>query len=297
MTNNEERFDEIKGSSNQGSGVAVKVLLGAALAIALGGWWYQSTQVASVRQDLAQTQQKMDTIQSQLQASVSVAKTEVNETISRMNEEVEKARKESVASARQAQLTAKQQAGHVMTTLTAKNEELSQQVEKLKTDNDQKVSEIGETLTGIKGDVGTVKTDVASTKTELTGAIADLKRMTGDMGVMSGLIATNSTELAELRKLGEKDYFEFTLPKTAGLQKVGDIQLALKKADVKRNRFTLDVLADDKRVEKKDKGMNEPLQFYTGNARLPYEVVVNQISKDKVVGYLAIPKVKVMAKR
>jgi len=100
---------------------------------------------------------------------------------------------------------------------------------------------------------------VDTTKTELSQTRADLKSMTGDMGVMSGLIATNSTELATLRKLGEKDYYEFTLPRNGGAQKVGDIQLALKKADVKRNKFTLDVMTDDKRVEKKDKNLNEPV--------------------------------------
>jgi hypothetical protein len=114
---------------------------------------------------------------------------------------------------------------------------------------------------------------------------------------MSGLIATNSTELAALRKLGERDYYEFTLPKKSGPQRVGDIQLTLKKADVKRNKFTLDVLADDRRVEKKDKGINEPVQFYMSGTRIPYEVVVNEIRKDQVIGYLSVPKVKIMAKR
>ena len=80
-------------------------------------------------------------------------------------------------------------------------------------------------------------------------------------------------------------------------QKVGEIRLALKKTDVKRNKFTMNVLADDKTVEKKDKNVNEPVQFYASGARTPYEVVVNEIRKDQVIGYLAVPKVKTMAKR
>jgi DNA repair exonuclease SbcCD ATPase subunit len=236
-----------------------------------------------------------------METSVAVAKTEVNETIARMNEQVEKARREALAGSHRAQIAAqtaaKRQAGEVLTTLTAKDQELTQQIDQIKNDNTQKSAQVDETLSGIKGDVGTVKTEVATTRTELSETIADLKRMTGDMGVMSGLIATNSTELASLRKLGERDYFEFTLPKTGGPQRVGDIRLALKKADVKRNRFTLDVMADDKRVEKRDKSINEPVQFYTSGARIPYEVVVNEIRKDQVIGYLSVPKVKIMAKR
>jgi hypothetical protein len=300
MTSNLEHNDNEK-INRPASGLVSKILIGGALAAALGGWWYQSSQVASVRQELTQTHQKMDQLHSQMQTSVSLAKaevkTEVNETIARMNEQVEKTRREALAGSHRAQLAVKEQTGQVLNTLSAKNVELTQQVDQIKKENDQKSTQVDETLTGIKGDVGNVKTEVVSTRAELTQTIADLKRMTGDMGVMSGLIATNSTELSALRKLGEKDYFEFTLPKTGAAQRVGDISLALKKADVKRNRFTVDVVADDKRVEKKDKSINEPVQFYTAGARAPYEVVVNEIRKDQVIGYLAVPKVKIMAKR
>jgi hypothetical protein len=294
MTSNVEHNEN---TNRPTSGLVGKILIGGALAAALGGWWYQSSQVASVRQELVQTQQKMDQLHGQMETSVSVAKTEVNETIAQMNAQVEKARREALASSRRAQIAAKKQAGEVLTTLSAKDQELTQQIDRIKTNTDQKSAQVDESLNSIKGDVGTVKTEAATTRTELSETIADLKRMTGDMGVMSGLIATNSTELSALRKLGEKDYYEFTLPKTGGLQKVGDIQLALKKSDVKRNKFTLDVMADDRRVEKKDKSINEPVQFYTRGARTPYEVVVNEIRKDQVIGYLSVPKVKVMAKR
>lgn len=294
MTSNLEHNED---TNRPASGLVGKILIGGALAAALGGWWYQSSQVASVRQELVQTQQKMDQFHGQMETSVSVAKSEVNETIARLNEQVEKARRDALAGSQRAQTAAKRQAGEVLTTLSAKNQELTQQLDQVKNDNAQKSAQVDETLNGIKGDVGTVKTEVSTTRTELSETIADLKRMNGDMGLMSGLIATNSTELAALRKLGERDYYEFTLPKTGGPQKVGDIQLALKKADVKRNKFTLDVMADDKRVEKKDKTINEPVQFFTSGARTPYEVVVNEIRKDQVIGYLSVPKVKVMAKR
>lgn len=294
MTSNLEHNED---TNRPASGLVGKILIGGALAAALGGWWYQSSQVASVRQELVQTQQKMDNFHGQMQTSVSVAKSEVNETIARLNEQVEKARRDALAGSQRAQTAAKRQAGEVLTTLSAKNQELTQQLDQIKNDSAQKSAQVDETLNGIKGDVGSVKTEVSTTRTELSETIADLKRVNGDMGLMSGLIATNSTELAALRKLGERDYYEFTLPKKGGAQKVGDIQLALKKADVKRNKFTLDVMADDKRVEKKDKTINEPVQFFTSGARTPYEVVVNEIRKDQVIGYLSVPKVRVMAKR
>ncbi|MGC4056191.1 MAG: hypothetical protein QM757_45885 [Paludibaculum sp.] len=292
---NENNETVIRNEDRHSSGGTVtKVAVAIALVAALGGWWYQSNQVSSVRQEMAQSQQKFEQLQSQMQTSATVAKAQVDETIAKMNDEVTKARQEALASSQRA---AKQQAGKVLTTLTAKNEELTKQLEEYKQATDQKSTQVDEALNGIKGDVGTVRTDVDSTRTDLSQTKEDLKRMTGDMGVMSGLIATNSTELAELRKLGEKDYFEFTLPRNGQAQKVGEIRLALKKTDVKRNKFTMNVLADDKTVEKKDKNVNEPVQFYTAGARTPYEVVVNEIRKDQVIGYLAVPKVKTMARR
>jgi sortase (surface protein transpeptidase) len=84
---------------------------------------------------------------------------------------------------------------------------------------------------------------------------------------------------------------EFTLKKKDKPQKVGGIQLSLAKSDAKRNRYTLDVLADDKKVEKRDRTINEPVQLYVSGSRQPLEIVVNEVKKDEVVGYLAIPKV------
>jgi hypothetical protein len=140
--------------------------------------------------------------------------------------------------------------------------------------------------------VSSVKTEVASNKAELDKTIAQLHSTQGDLGVQSGLIATNGKELAALKALNDRNYFEFNLGKTKAPQRVGDILLQLKKADPKKNRYTFEVTADDKRTEKKDKGVNEPVQFYTSKARQPYEVVVNEVKKDQIVGYLATPKVQ-----
>jgi hypothetical protein len=293
MTTNEQEVMNPRPSN----GLVTKILIGGAFVAALGGLWFQSTQVSAVRNELAGTQQKMDQLRGQMDTSVAMAKAEANESVSRLNDELTKTQRDAQAQAARAAAATKQQAGQLLTTLNTKNQELVQQLDQVKKENELKATKVDETLTGIKGDVGTVKTEVASTRTELDKTIADLRRVNGDMGVMSGLIATNSTELDALKKLGDREYFEFTISKNDAAKKIGGIQLALKKADVKRNRFTMDVLADDRKVEKKDKGVNEPVQFYTSSARIPYEVVVNQIGKDKVSGYLSVPKVKIIAQR
>ncbi|MEX2304310.1 MAG: hypothetical protein WD733_25425 [Bryobacterales bacterium] len=152
---------------------------------------------------------------------------------------------------------------------------------------DQTTARISEVST----DVDKVETEITATKAELDQTIADLKRVNGDMGVMSGLIATNAQEVSALRELGDRNYYEFQLAKTKDPQRVGEIQLKLKKADVKRSKYTVDVFADDKRIEKKDKTANEPVQFYVAGARQPYEIVVYGVEKGKIVGYLSTPKV------
>ena len=104
------------------------------------------------------------------------------------------------------------------------------------------------------------------------------------------MIATNSNELSALKRLGERNYFEFKIGRTKDRQRVGDVTLLLKKTDPKKNKYTVEVMADDKLTEKKDKNINEPVQFYTSKAKQPYELVVNQVQKDQIVGYLATPK-------
>ncbi|BDC49221.1 hypothetical protein F183_A15370 [Bryobacterales bacterium F-183] len=282
-------------------GVAGKVVLGVALVAALGGLAFQTHQSNAVRDELAKTHQQMDKMRTEMETSVTAVKQEntatMNETIAKLNAETAAAQK---AAQRQLQIQANARAltAKQLKELTTRNEEMTSRLEDWRKSNEEKATQVDESLNTIKTDVGSVQTQVASTKDELDRTITDLKRMTGDMGVMSGLIATNASELDALKKLGERDYYEFTLDKnTKGPQKVGNIQLALKKADVKKSRFTVNVIADDRTVEKKDKNVNEPVQFYTSQARMPLELVINQISKDKVSGYLAVPKVKESARR
>jgi chromosome segregation ATPase len=147
-------------------------------------------------------------------------------------------------------------------------------------------------LADVSTDVGTVKTDVQNTKSQLEQTVASLKRVTGDVDNHASLIATNAKELDALKTLGERNYSEFTITKSKQPTRVADISVQLKKVDVKRNKFTIAITVDDKLVEKKDRTINEPIQFYTSKARQPDEIVVNQVRKDTIVGYLAVPKVQ-----
>jgi hypothetical protein len=154
----------------------------------------------------------------------------------------------------------------------------------------QQVAAVQTDVSSVKTDVGGVKTDVATTQADLADTKTQLTRVVGDAGVMSGLIATNHDQLEELRHRGDRNYYEFTLTKGGQPTLVSTIKLQLKKADQKRSKFTLNVNADDKTIEKKDKNLNEPIQFYSGKTPMLYEIVVNTEDKNQITGYLSTPK-------
>jgi hypothetical protein len=165
---------------------------------------------------------------------------------------------------------------------------VSGDLSKVRDDANSTKSRVGEVST----DLASVKTDAAATKAELEKTISDLKSTKGDLGVQSGLIATNGKELAALRALGERNYTEFRLTKEKTPRKVGDVQMRLKAADMKKNRYTIELIADDKLVEKRDKTINEPVQFMLSRATQPFEIVVNEVKKDMIAGYISSPKVQ-----
>ncbi|SEG35716.1 hypothetical protein SAMN05421819_2655 [Bryocella elongata] len=154
----------------------------------------------------------------------------------------------------------------------------------------KQVGDVQTDVASVKTDVGGVKTDVASTQADLAATKTQLTSVRGDMGMMSGLIATNHDELSELKRRGERNYYEFTLHKGQAAANVGTIKVALKKVDPKRSKFTLALSADDKEIEKKDKNLDEPIQFYSGKSPALFEIVVNNVSKNEVSGYLSTPK-------
>jgi chromosome segregation ATPase len=224
----------------------------------------EQTIQASLKQqndELSQRLTKEDEQNLQLQSDLRVVTDKLNVT----QEDLQKARQQTKAS------------------VFAYNKKLSGLESNVNTQLATKAS--AEDMNKLGGDVTGVKNDLEDTKSKL-------ERATGDMGVMSGLIARNHDDVEELKRKGDRNYYEFTLNKAKTPQRVGPVQISLGKADQKKSKYTLTVLADDKSIEKKDKTAGEPVQFYVkGTARYaPYELVVFDVGKNQVTGYLSTPK-------
>jgi phage shock protein A len=271
--------------------VAVVVLLAATV----GLFYYFNSQMAQLRADLGD---RFDALQQQIsktRETSNVSTATARRNVENLQKELAAARAQASQLAGQAKADATKHAEDLASKLEQAQEQQAKRVTAVAAD----VSQVKDQATATQGkvgevtdQVGTLKTEQASTRQELEKTISDLKRTTGDLGVTSGLVATNSKELSALKALGERNYTEFKLAKEKTPTKVGDIQIKLKNADPKKNRYTIDLIADDKTVEKKDRTTNEPLQFYLSRAAQPYELVVNEVRKDVIVGYISAPKVQ-----
>jgi chromosome segregation ATPase len=274
-----------------GGGLKIPILFGSVLAL-LGANIYLFTQLDKTKNDVKALQSSLKTEIQEVQQSAAVSSRASQQYAAELKDELEAARRAQAMAVGQAKLDAEKKVQELERTLKQETKAVAAQMTSQISEVKEQTLAVNTRVGEVSTEVGAVKTEVATTKTELEKTIGDLKRVRGDLGEQSGLIATNGKELQALKALGERNYFEFRLPKSKQPQRVGDIMLTLKKADVKKNRFTVELIADDKKVEKKDKSINEPLQFYTSKARQPYELVINEVSKDLVVGYLATPKVQ-----
>jgi hypothetical protein len=273
----------------QGPGWKAPLLAGAIIALAAANI-YLYVQLDRTRADIANIRESILTEVANLKDASSVTTASQRQNLQNLKQELEIARQQAATAASQAKAEATARAERLAKQLEAEQARVQQQVNSEISAVKQEATAANAKIADVSTDVGNVKSQVVATKTELEATIADLKRVTGDLGVQSGLIATNAHELAALRRLGERNYFEFKLGKSKRPQRVGDVTLLLKKADAKRNRYTVELMADDKKTEKKDKSINEPVQFYTSRARIPYELVVNKVDKDLITGYLSTPK-------
>ena len=252
-------------------------LLGAiaiAVLAAVGGlvWSYAlSNRIAHQESALAEANQQNAKLEAELRetnARLRVATDELGKSVGLTQKQMD---------ARAAQIVAREAAENKR--LEAAQQQTAQQVTAVQSD-----------VSGVKTDVGGVKTDLGKTQNDLAAAVAQLTTMKGDLDNHSTLIARNGAELEVLKHKGDRNYYEFTL--TKGQRKpVGTVSLELKKADQKKSKFTLEVFADDKQYDKKDRNVNEPLQFYAGKDPALYEIVVNTVgSKNQISGYLSTPK-------
>lgn len=210
------------------------------------------------------------------------------ERLERVQGQLALARREANAAVGQAKVDAQRRMEELQNKVATEQAAQQQAIAQVKQSADTANTQIA----SVSSDVGNVKTDVANTKTQLEDTIANLKRATGELDTHESLIATNGKELKALRELGERNYTEFTISKAKKATRVADVMVELRKADPKHNKFTIQITANDKTVEKKDRNINEPIQFYTGKAGQPDEIVINEVRKDTIVGYLATPKVQ-----
>jgi uncharacterized protein (DUF2141 family) len=136
-------------------------------------------------------------------------------------------------------------------------------------------------------DLKNVDTKVVGVRTDLDSTREDLKMARSEIGT---LIARNHDEIDQLRRLGERDYVEFTIAGKNKPQKVGNLTVELKGVNEKRGQYTVAMTAEDRRIEKKNRSMNEPIFFYLSGTKIPEEIVINKVGKDTVSGYVSIPK-------
>jgi hypothetical protein len=277
------------------SGAKIPILFGAViLLVAASGYLFY--QVSQLRTELATTKDQILDQISKVKETSSVSTQTSRQNVENLKKELEAARRAANQSAGQAKIDALKHADELAADLRKAQDAQAKKVDAV----GQEVSQVKDSaaaantkIEGVSTEVATVKTATAANRADLEKTIADLRSAKGDLGVQSGLIATNGKELQALKALGERNYTEFTIKKSKVPQRVGEIQVLLKSVDQKKNRYTIEVIADDKHWERKDKTVNEPVQFKLSRSILPYELIVNECKKDVIVGYLSAPKLQV----
>ena len=219
-------------------------------------------------------------------AAIGQEQTDSKAQVADLNKQIQSAQAEYEALAHQLGITKKDLAQRAAQLQREQKESEARLSEEQKKDIGQVTGQIG----SVETEVGGVKTDVASTKSDLAATQAKLQSTIGDLGIQSGLIANTRGDLDVLKHKGDRNYYEFTLIKGAKAQPVGTISLQLKKTDDKHGKFTVAVTSDDKTVDKKDRNISEPIQFYSGRDHLLFELVVWTVDKKKATGYLSTPK-------
>jgi len=274
---------------DEGPGLKIPILFVLVLGLVAGNI-YMYLQIDQMKTDIASMRENILTEVSNVRESASISSQTSRRHIDTLTADLQTQRRQAAQAVGEAKQDAQRQVDELEKELEIASKkqkaELAAELARVEQAAANKVE-------AVSTDVTNVKKDVAASKADLDKTIADLKRTNGDLGVQSGLIATNAKELQALRQLGERSYFEFNLAKSDKPYRLSDLTIQLKKTDEKKNKYTIELIADDKKVEKKDKNVNEPLQFYMAKYRQACEIVVNEVKKDRIIGYLSQPKVAV----
>ncbi len=274
MSNPQDTQDPQAGQGGETLPVPRWIPLALGVVFALAGYSLYSAHTSQItlQQEVDKTNQRADLLSKQLEQTQSRL-ADLNGKLDVTTEKLGLTQDELNRARSLAQTIRKEQA--------SSDDQLKLQLGQLQQQSDTRMGEISKDVTGAKSDIEATRRDLEATK-------GKLERTVGDQGVMSGLIARNREELEELKRRGERNIFEFDIRKSNSLQRIGPVQLQLKRADARRFKYTMMVVADDRPIEKKDKTVNEPVQFYVSRAL--YEIVVFEVSKDRAVGYLTTPK-------
>jgi hypothetical protein len=165
------------------------------------------------------------------------------------------------------------------------SKQLQAQIGQVQQQTQAGIGQLSNELGGTKSDLDATKKDLDATRTKLESTV-------GDMGVMSGLVAHNQSQLNELIRMGQRDYYKFNLYRSKHPVRVGPIMVQVTHVDTKHWSYNMYVTVSDKRIEKKNKTLYEPVQFYTRDAMAPLELVAFEVKKNEIVGYLSAPKVQ-----
>jgi hypothetical protein len=276
----------------QGGGWKIPTLFGITIAL-LGANVYSFLQIDDMKTQMGKMQESILNEISTVKETSSLTAQAGQKNVDNLRSQLAAARQAAAAAAGSAREEAQAHADELSAKLAAETKRVEEQTKVAINQVSQETAAVNTKVGAVSGEVVAVKQDVSNTKAELDKTVAGLSRAVGDLGVQSGLIATNSSELKALKELGDRNYFEFKLGKTKEPYKLADITVLLKKTDQKKNRYTVEIRADDKVFERKDKIALEPVQFYMSKYRQPYELVVSAVGKDTISGYLAQPKVAV----
>jgi chromosome segregation ATPase len=244
------------------------------------------------RADMARISEQISILDKTGEARMSSLKGEITQT----QQAVGSTKAELKKTAQQIQLEGQRTKSELNEALATKADATA--VQAVRSEAESKIGQVSSEVGGVKTEVGSVKTEVGTVKTDLANTKRDLegtqRQLVDVRETLTAAVAKNASELDALRRKGEREYFEFSIPKKNQITKVEDIRVVLKKTDAKKNKFTIDILVDDNKLEKKDRNVNEPIQFLVGRNRLRYELVINWVQKDQAGGYLSIPKEKTL---
>ena len=278
----------------QRSGLAMALVAGAIIAlVAVNIYLY--VQIDHLRGDLAKTNDAITAGLTNIKDASSVTVAAQQRHIDQLKADLEATHRAAATMSSEAKAAAEAHADQISKQIEAEQAKmqaaLGSEIADAKQTSAAGVAAANSKIADVATDVGSVRSQASQTQDQLNKTIAELKSATGDLGVQSGLIATNSKELAALRLKGERNYTDIKLGKTKQPQRFGDIAIRLDSVTPKKNMYSVYILADDKLTFKQNKSINEPVQFYTAKGgHTPYEIVINQVTKDSIIGYLSTPK-------